>query len=85
MTVRNGVVSEVKRGDTGEVIPAGEYDPIPTVPELFDELERAFWIADGWSATYDPDTGYPQSASFNWTSVIDDEITRYISKLTELP
>lgn len=72
--VRDGAVVAVTDLETGEPVTGDPFDRYPTVEELFDTLAQ--WIAREpfrMEVTYDPELGYPRSASFDFEETVIDE------------
>lgn len=84
VTVRDGVVTEVRRG--GVPIDPAELPGVPlTIPAVFDLL-RGLRPEAEFVATYDPETGVPTDVSVDpIPNAIDDEFGLTITNVVPLP
>jgi hypothetical protein len=78
VTIRvvNGSVTEVTDKQTGNTVPLEQFGRRwPTVPELFELVERAGREADDFDVTFHPVTGHPTDFFADWIeNAVDDEL-----------
>jgi hypothetical protein len=67
---------------TDDSQPAATADFPGTIDSVFDVLERSV-TADSFTATYDPNLGYPVSVVIdNYLNAVDDELAVFVTSLT---
>lgn len=82
--VRDGVVVSAAHPETGEPLPAEDVERVPTVEELFAEVEAAFREDPAVaSVTYDPQFGHPTDAYFDFRLNVADEERGFTAKELE--
>jgi hypothetical protein len=75
VTVQNGAVSGAEYVDSGNPVEAALLTYVPTIPDLFDLIERALEGAPAYFfASYDSGYGYPTRIEIDRSAnAIDDE------------
>lgn len=83
VTVRNGAVSGAEYLDSGGPVEFALLTYVPTVPDLFDQIESALdQRAAYFFASYDPNYGFPTRIEIDPSAnAIDDEVAISVRNL----
>lgn len=82
--VRAGAVVSAVDPETGDPLPAEDVERVPTVEELFAEVDAAFREEPAVaSVTYDPELGHPTDAFFDFSLRVADEERGFTAKELE--